>query len=151
MNTDGKISRAAKKPAMFLIAWRSLIGVARVSAYGAKKYLPGNWYNATLADGAGERYLSAAGRHLMEMQLPNGTCTRESLGALDHESMLPHIDHAISSMIMLRGLLVKESVLPQDPGEGNEPPQAKNAPLSSSPEPPWARDVPMPRPFGKNR
>jgi hypothetical protein len=114
--SDQKIRTAAKKAALALIPWRFLLGVARVFMYGAKKYAPGNWYNATLEDGAGERYVSAAQRHLSEMQHPSGLFTPESLAARDEESGYPHIDHAICGLIMLRGIMVKCGALPADPG-----------------------------------
>jgi hypothetical protein len=120
--SDQKIHTAAKKPALALLPWRFLLGVARVFMYGAKKYAPGNWYSATLSDGAGERYVSATQRHLSEMQEPNGLFTPKSLAALDEESGLPHIDHAICGLIMLRGILVKDGALTADPGESKAPP-----------------------------
>jgi hypothetical protein len=115
---DMKIDQASGKPPLFLIPLWLLIGLARVIAYGVRKYALGNWYSADLEDGAGERYLSAALRHMSEMQLPGG---EPDLSALDEESGLPHIDHAICSLVMLRGIAVKGGVLPRDPGRGNEP------------------------------
>ena len=115
MSADGKIAAAATKPCLGLIPLSALQGVARVFAYGSRKYGGGNFLIATLRDGAGERYISAALRHLLEMQATNGQHTAESLGALDSESMLPHIDHAICGLIMLRAILVKCGALDADP------------------------------------
>lgn len=123
MSEDGKIAQAAQKVRYAIIPMQATKGLARVFAYGAKKYQPGNWYQATLSDGAAERYHSAIDRHTEAMQEPNGLWTAESLSALDDESGLPHIDHMLASLVMLRGILIKEGVLPADPGEGNEPPK----------------------------
>lgn len=118
---DQKIKTSAKKPPLGMIPARALIGPSRVYGYGGRKYAPGNYYNAELADGAGSRYVSAALRHLGEMQLPNGLHTDESLAALDDESGLPHIDHAICGLLMLRAIMTKCGALEADPGEGNDP------------------------------
>lgn len=122
--SDQKIKAAAGKPPLAMIPLRALKGVARVFGYGAKKYAPGNFLTAQLEDGAGERYPSALLRHLSDIQEPNGLFTTESLSALDPESALPHIDHAICGLIMLRAILTKEGALPEDPGVGNDPPNA---------------------------
>lgn len=119
---DAKIGQAEKKPPLALIAASCLTGASRVKGYGAKKYQPGNWHKAALADGAGARYISALLRHVGSMQEPNGLHTAASLAALDEESGLPHIDHAICGLLMLRGILIKEKALAEDPGIGNEPP-----------------------------
>lgn len=118
---DGKISQAAAKPDLALIPKQALVGVARVFSYGAKKYAPGNFHQANLEDGAGRRYLSAYERHAMAMQLPNGLHTYVTLAALDEESGLPHIDHAICSLLMLRSIITKCGALPVDPGPGKDP------------------------------
>lgn len=107
-----------------MVAFKSLLGVARVFGYGRKKHGAGNYLLAVLSDGAGERYMGALYRHCAEMQNLDGTWSNESLAARDEESGLPHIDHAIATLIMLRGILSKENVLPIDPGAGNDPPNA---------------------------
>jgi Domain of unknown function (DUF5664) len=119
---DQKIKTAAGKAPLSLIPLATLQGPARVKGYGAKKYKAGNYYEANLSDGAGARYVGGALRHLAEMQLPNGLHTPESLASLDSESGLPHIDHAICGLLMLRTIMIKNNALPADPGEGNEPP-----------------------------
>lgn len=123
--SDQKIFMAAKKAILGLLPIRALCGVARVFGYGAKKYAAGNFHTATLADGAGQRYVSAALRHLLEMQEPNGLHTPSSLAALDDESGLPHIDHVLAGMVMLRAIMIKDGALPIDPGEGKDPTMAK--------------------------
>lgn len=123
--SDQKIFMAAKKAILGLLPIRALFGVARVFGYGAKKYAPGNFHTATLADGAGQRYVGAALRHLSEMQEPNGLHTPASLAAIDDESGLPHIDHVLAGMMMLRAIMIKDGALAADPGEGNDPSMAK--------------------------
>lgn len=120
--SDQKIKTAAAKAPLGLVPQAALVGPARVFGYGAKKYQAGNYYQADLSDGAGQRYISAALRHLSEMQLPNGLHTPESLATLDTESGLPHIDHVLCGLLMLRTIMVKGGALPVDPGVGNEPP-----------------------------
>lgn len=124
--SDQKIKTAADKAPLGLVPARALIGPARVFQYGAKKYAAGNFYQATLDDGAGARYVSAALRHLSEMQLPNGLHTPESLATLDPESGLPHIDHVLCGLMMLRSIMVKSGALTDDPGLGKEPPTLVN-------------------------
>lgn len=121
--TDQKVKTAASKPKLAMIPQRAIQGLARVFAYGAKKYAPGNFYSAYMTDGAGERYISAAFRHLGAMQCGDGLHTRESVSRLDEESGLPHVDHAIASLVMLRSIMTKSCYLPADPGDGKEPPK----------------------------
>ena len=119
--SDEKIKTAAGKVPLAMIPTQSLYGAARVYQYGSIKYLPGNFYNATLEDGAGARYIGAMLRHLSEMQLPNGLHTPESLAAIDEESGLPHIDHVLCGLMMLRSIMTKCGALPADPGLGKTP------------------------------
>ena len=114
---DKKIKTAAGKVPLQLIPLRALFGMARVRAYGDEKYAPGNWYMADDRDLAA-RYVGAALRHIEQMQHPCGLYTLESAAALDPESELPTIDHAICSLIMLRGLLIKLGMMPADPKGG---------------------------------
>ena len=63
--------------------------VVKVLTYGAKKYGPDNWRKVPEAR---RRYYAAARRHL----------TRWRLGEeLDRESGLPHLAHAICSLLFL--------------------------------------------------
>lgn len=116
--SDLKITAAASKVPFGILPKRVFSGVARVMARGAKTYAIGNWYEASLEDDAGMRYASSLERHYCDIQAPNGTFTRESLATLDHDSGLPAIDHMIACLMILRGILTKEGVLPADPGEG---------------------------------
>lgn len=111
---DMKIKTSAAKVPIWSIPLRVLYGCARVFQFGASKYAKGNWHNASDAE-LGERYVGAALRHLAAMQNPDGTVTLESCANRDVESNLPEIDHAIASLVMLRGLLIKTGKLAADP------------------------------------
>ena len=116
--SDMKIKTAAGKPDLALIPLTALHGVARVFAYGARKYERDNWKLAADKD-APRRYMAAILRHLSAMQ--------DDPLALDEESGLPHVDHLGCSVVMLRGLLNIHHGAQVDPGEGREPP-AKEPP-----------------------
>jgi len=117
--SDQKIKTAADKVPLDLVPMRALKGVARVFGYGARKYARWNWYAADDRE-IGNRYVGGLLRHLADAQQPSGEFDFASLAARDPESGLPHIDHAICGLIMLRGQLVKAKVLPEDPGLGND-------------------------------
>jgi len=120
---DAKIKSAAKKVPLNLIPLRALKGMARVFGYGVKKYKQGNFLKATMSDGAGDRYPGAKLRHLAEMQELDGSFSLERLAKRDEESDLPEIDHILAGLTMLRAIMIKDGLLPEDPGEGKEPPK----------------------------
>lgn len=70
-----------------LIPWREFGLVADVLTYGAKKYSPGNWVHVPRAHG---RYMAAAMRHL---------AARAEGQLVDEESGLPHLAHAVCSLL----------------------------------------------------
>lgn len=119
---DLKIGRRGVKPPLHWVPMWALGGVARVFDYGANKYAPGNWIKAAAEPQphkALEDYLSAAQRHWAAIQ-------REDRGgvadwdAVDGESGLPHLDHLICSLVMLRGIAIKAGIVPADPGAFEE-------------------------------
>lgn len=112
--TDMKIKTAAGKVPMDLIPLSALQGMARVFGYGARKYEEDNWKLAK-DKGAIRRYKSAILRHYTGME--------GDPMALDEESGLPHIDHLMCSLVMLRGLLNLHHGAKADPGEGKDPPK----------------------------
>lgn len=118
---DLKSGRGDKKPPLQWVPLWALTGMARVFAYGARKYAPGNWQKAA-ADGARalEDYMSAFMRHWGAIQEADsgGVAKWDSI---DEESGLPHLDHAICSLVMLRGIAILSKILPRDPGRGNDP------------------------------
>jgi len=128
---DGKIKTAKGKVPMALIPLKALFGTARVFAYGAKKYEPGNWRRATVEDGAIERYVGGGLRHLADCQNDDGTWDLAQLARLDDESGLPQLDHLICGLIMLRGIATKAG-MPADPGEGNPPPTGIEADIRAT-------------------
>lgn len=118
--SDQKIKQASDKCPLDLIPLASLKGPARVYGYGAKKYAAGNYYTAD-DDQIAQRYAGAALRHLASCQNPNGLYDMKSIAAIDPESGLPEIDHAICGLLMLRALATKHGALPADPGVGIDP------------------------------
>lgn len=76
---------------------KALDKVARVMQYGANKYSRKNWSKVDDK----ERYVSASYRHLMQ-----GYQQEE---AIDKESGLPHLAHAICSLLFLLELEERES------------------------------------------
>ncbi len=117
MSGDLKIGRRGVKAPLHEIPLWALKGVARVFEYGGHKYAPGNWVLA--ADEpeplkALEDYMSGQLRHWADIQEAGGNWLER-----DPESTLPHIDHAICGLIMLRGIAIKAGVLDADPGPGH--------------------------------
>lgn len=97
------------KPQYRLLPLQQLEGVVRVLEYGVEVYAEGDW--KFVPDGY-KRYMDAHLRHIAQHldghildDVPdkNGRC-----------SMLPHIDHAICSLIMARHFF---EVQPQRKGE----------------------------------
>jgi hypothetical protein len=125
MSADLKISAAKHKAPLHLIPLHALIGLARVIEYGAVKYNPGNWVNNP-GDDAHALYVGACLRHLKDMQEAGGLRTRAGAVVLDAESCLPHLDHAIASLVMLREILTINGDLPADPGPGRPPARLEN-------------------------
>jgi len=112
---DLKIGRRGIKPPLHEVPLWALQGVSRVLDYGGRKYAPGNWIKAAKEGDpkrALEDYMSAALRHWAAM---------DGWGALDDESGLPHIDHMLCSLIMLRGIAIRAKIMEADPGVGNDP------------------------------
>jgi hypothetical protein len=83
------------KPKYHLIPEDALEGMAKIFTFGANKYGEGNWAHVK----PNNRYYSAAMRHLIADKRGE---------TLDPESGLRHLDHAITSLIMLRELKRKE-------------------------------------------
>lgn len=124
--TDQKIKQAAAKVPLNLLPLSALAGTARVFQYGAAKYAAGNFIRAQ-DDEAPNRYLGALQRHNMAMQARDGLYSWTTIGALDAESGLPDIDHAIASLVMLRAVAIETGALPLDPGPGRTPPMTSAA------------------------
>lgn len=125
MKADGKIDAARDKTPLHRLPLRWLAGLARVFAYGAKKYGAENYYASDADDETCERYIGGVLRHLSEMQTPGGSYTPSSCSTLDAESKLPHLDHAIAGLVMLRARLCKEGSMVEDPALGPTVPIGK--------------------------
>lgn len=98
---DRGVKSDFSKPQMSLLPLKDLEGVVRVLEFGMKKYARGDW--KFVQDGA-FRYFDAGLRHSGELTDPD---TIEDLRKLDPESGLPHIDHAICSLIFARHHIFK--------------------------------------------
>jgi len=79
----------ADKPRWDLVPWDEMEDVARVITFGAKKYGANDWKHVPQAQ---ERYFSAALRHLVAWKCGE---------VLDPESGLPHLSHAVASLLIL--------------------------------------------------
>ncbi len=112
-----KIERGdgAKKPPLGILPLRALVGAARVLANGDAKHAPGDWIKIPLLQ-ALKVYTDAELRHRSATQELSGLFTAESFSNLDAESGLPHIDHQIMNLIILRALMIRDGILPEDPG-----------------------------------
>jgi len=77
------------KPRLSIIPFKCLMGVIKVFEHGAKKYAPHNYRLGMDRT----RYADACFRHLHSWLIGND---------MDKESGLPHLDHAIASLMMLR-------------------------------------------------
>jgi hypothetical protein len=77
------------KPRFDLIPPGPMREIAAVFEYGARKYSPDGWYR--VEDGF-MRYLAAAYRHIN---------ARHRGEVLDPESGLPHLAHAVTSLLFL--------------------------------------------------
>ncbi len=90
--TNPKDLIGAKKPNMALIPWSALVGVARCMENGAKKYGPFNWREAHQKVGT-MTYLAANLRHVISY------LDGEDLA---NDSGENHLDHAISTLLVIR-------------------------------------------------
>ncbi len=75
-----------------LLPWHPLALVVAVLTFGARKYAPGNWRHVP---DARERYFAASMRHVAAWR---GGET------LDPESNLPHLAHALCSLLFVLAL-----------------------------------------------
>lgn len=80
-----------EKPKWELLPLDTVEDIVKVMTYGAKKYAPDNWKLVTPK----ERYLAAAFRHIVEWKKGS---------TIDLESGLPHLAHALCSLMFLHYL-----------------------------------------------
>ena len=119
MTVDSKIAAAAGKTPLHLLPLRWLVGLARVFEVGRKKHGRENYYASDNDPDECERYVGAVLRHVSAMQTPGGSYTPASCAATDDESGIPHLDHAIAGLVMLRARMCKAGALPVDPIQDN--------------------------------
>lgn len=86
---DQSAKRDEGKPRLDLIPWPAVLGVARVMERGLSRYAPHSWRSGRIED---TRLAAAAIRHLVAWL---------SGADADHESGLPHLDHAAANVLML--------------------------------------------------
>lgn len=108
------------------LPYHGLVGSSRVLQDSSIKYAPGNFMSQPIAD-AIEAYDSAYLRHRLSNTPLSGVVTPESFAALDEDSGLPHIDHMITGLLILRTLMIRDGVLPEDPGRGKRKRAADDA------------------------
>ncbi len=112
-----KLQAGAAKAPLGIVPMRALVGVARVMEDAGAKYAPGNFMAQHVSD-AVQSYDSAQLRHRAQCQPLSGIMTPDSFAEFDDDSGLPHIDHMIAGLLILRALLIRDGVLPEDPGIG---------------------------------
>jgi hypothetical protein len=117
MTVDSKIATAAGKAPLHLLPLRWLVGLARVFEFGSKKHGRENYYASDNDPDECERYMGAVLRHVSAMQTPGGSYTPTSCATPDGESGIPHLDHAIAGLVMLRARMCKAGALEVDPGK----------------------------------
>lgn len=86
---EGGIKNDAGKDPWHLLPWRQVRDVVRVLKHGAEKYRADQW---KLVPDARPRYFAAAMRHLTDWWMGERT---------DKESGLPHLAHAVCSLLFL--------------------------------------------------
>jgi hypothetical protein len=134
-----------KKAPIDLVPLRALVGAARVFAHGntKKNRVAGDFIERPL-DGA---FYASTMRHTMDLQELRGVVTPQSLAARDADTDLPTIDHLICNLLIIRTMLIRDGLLPVDPGDGRAKvdPQTtlKFAPAPAW-EPPCTADNPCP-------
>lgn len=112
-----KLRAGANKAPIGIVPMHALLGASRVLQDSAVKYAPGNFMAQSVAD-ACESYDSGWLRHRILCSPLSGLVTPQTYAALDADSGLPHIDHMIAGLLILRTLMIRDGVLPEDPGQG---------------------------------
>lgn len=112
-----KIAAGASKPPVGIVPLHPLLGMARVLEDSSVKYAPFNYMVQSVAE-ACESYTSAELRHHIQSTLLGGQVTPESLAAIDEDSGLPHIFHRITGLFILATLMIRDGIIPADPGVG---------------------------------
>lgn len=130
---DLKDSLYGKKPQLSHMPMAALVWAARAFQYGAQKYERGNYLRPQVDKRADfdrlEAYIDATLRHIFsvttEMEWARGNTPLEGsqvlvAGFTDTESGLPHLAHALCSLMMAIQQGVDAGILVQDPGQAWE-------------------------------
>jgi hypothetical protein len=112
-----KLSAGASKAPVGIVPMHPLYGMARVLEDSAVKYAPYNYMALPLKDALAS-YDSALLRHRISCTKLGGEVTPESYASLDPDSGLPHIFHILDGLMILATLMIRDGVLPLDPGQG---------------------------------
>lgn len=126
-----KLSAGASKAPIGIVPMHALYGVARVLEDSGVKYAPGNFMSQPVSDACAS-YDSAQLRHRIECSNLSGLVDPTSYAALDDDSGLPHIDHMIAGLLILRTLMIRDGMLPRDPGQGKRKIASKIATASDA-------------------
>lgn len=126
---DLKAGVGGKKAQLSHLPLGALTWAARAFQYGSSKYVRGNYLRPTVDKLADfdrlEAYLDATLRHILatttEMEWARGCTELEGrhllAGAfLDGDSKLPHLCHALASILMAVQQGIDAGILPEDPG-----------------------------------
>lgn len=138
------VGSSARKAPLGIVPMHGLVGVSRVLEDSGVKYSPGNFMAQSVGD-AVESYDSAQLRHRLQCTPLSGLVTPATYAALDDDSGLPHIDHMLAGLLILRTLMIRDGMLPEDPGIGKRK-QAASAPKISNPSDPGYRYAYQPLP-----
>jgi hypothetical protein len=92
------VKHDAEKPRLDLLPWSAVLACADVLTFGATKYGDENWRRVP---GGERRFLAASLRHVIAYARGEW---------LDPESGLPHLAHALSSLMFVFELASKEGV-----------------------------------------
>lgn len=134
---DMKHGLGGARPQMSILPRTGLICGGRAIEYGADKYARGNYHGpppAKLGADAGAKrllgYIDAAMRHLTHVSdavnraLGTGGDVAAACAVVDDEasggfpaSMLPHLSHALASLLIGVSCGVDDKLLPADPGQ----------------------------------
>ena len=102
------------KAPLDLIPLKALFGTARVLASGSAK--SGRTYGDWIKLPLDETFVGKLLRHLADTQTLGGVCTVESLATADADSGMPAIDHLLANLIIVRAMMIRDGLLPADPG-----------------------------------
>ncbi len=134
---DMKHGLGGARPQLSIVTRIGMIYGARATEYGSEKYARGNFHGpppAKLGDNAEAKrllgYIDAAMRHLMHVSdsinraLGTGGDVAAACAVVDDEasgnfppSMLPHLSHALASLLIGVSCAADGELIPTDPGQ----------------------------------